>query len=105
MRCKRCNCKVKGNGDLCARCAYEAEWLEHRDYFCSSPGCQKHMPEPTKSGFCTKCEAECRPYRIAKAEQAKASDEKAPGKCQCGARLSKRGYCYACKKWSEIHPF
>ena len=27
-RCKRCNCRVKGDGDLCARCAYETDWLE-----------------------------------------------------------------------------
>ena len=103
MRCRRCNCRVKGDG---ARCAYETDWLEHRDYFCSSPGCQKHMAAPTPSTLCPDCERDIRPWQVAKlAKAAEQSKKHVRGECQCGARLSKRGYCYACKKWSEIHPF
>ena len=79
MRCKRFNCRVKGAGDLCARCAYETDWLETRDYFCSSPGCQKHMTAPTPSTLCPDCERDIKPWQVAKL--AKTAEQEAGARC------------------------
>lgn len=103
--CSICHYPIS-EGTICRLCESKKQWLEDKEYFCTSRECGRFLPGATKPGLCDVCrqvaaEPVAPPKQTLKSEkqpkpQENQSMEKPESCAKCGNRLTKNGFCRRC---------